>query len=139
MKKKYYMIQVILGLLFLSGCSQAAESNVDVNCEGLKSCELKICNLKNDLQMAKKAENKNRVNGLEISLNKVQKHCTADGLIEELEDKIKDVKKDLQEDKEDYEEALKENRADKMKKYKSKMAEEMQELQELEKELNTLR
>ena len=139
MINKFYKASIIVSLLALSACSEEIQSNVYVDCKNLKACELKVCNLKNDIVMAQKVDNQNRVKGLEISLNKVEKYCTNDGLIKEVEDKIDDVKKDLQEDKEDYEEALSDNRPDKIKKYKNKMDEETKELQELEKELNSLR
>ena len=60
---KFYKTQIIVSLLFLSACSGEVQSSVDVDCTNLKACELKICNLKNDIQIAKKADNKNRVNG----------------------------------------------------------------------------
>ena len=139
MINKFYKASIIVSLLVLTACSQELQSNVHVDCKNLKACELKVCNLKNDILMAKKANNQDKIKGLEISLNKVEKYCTGSGLIEDVEKKISDVQKDLEEDKADYKEALSENRADKIKKYKNKMAEETQELQELEKELNSLR
>ena len=134
MKSIFHVIKVVLGLMLLSGFADAA-----VSCESLKGCEQKICNLKNNIQKAKKADNANRVDGLVISLEKVEKYCTNEGLIEEIEDKISDVKKDLKEDNESYNEALKDGRTDKIKKYKEKIAEETQELEELEEELSQLK
>ncbi len=139
MINKFYRIPIILGLILLSGCSDEVQLGKDLNCESLKGCEQKICNLKNDIDSAKKANNKYRVDGLETALGKVQKYCTDDGLIEELEDKINDTKKDLKEDTENHEEAIRDNRADKIKKYKTKMDEEMQELNKLQEELKQLR
>jgi len=60
------------------------------------------------------------VDGLVISLNKVEKHCTNEGMIEELKDKIRDTKKDLKEDSENYEEELRDARVDKIKNMKQK-------------------
>ena len=139
MQSKFYRVPFILGLVLLSGCSSKVEISKELNCDGLKACEQKICNLKNDIYNAKQANNDNRVDGLVISLNKVQKHCTDEGLIEEIEDKIRDTKKDLKEDTEDYEEALSDNRADKIKKYKAKMDEEKQKIKKLEEELKQLK
>ena len=138
MISKFYRIKIILGILLLSGYANAVESSVKVNCEALKGCEQKICNLKNYINLAKKADNENRVNGLVISLNKVEKYCTDSGMIEEIKEKISDTKKDLKEDTDNYEEAVRDARADKIKKYKTKMAEEMQEIQHLEEELKEL-
>ena len=132
MKSRFYMLLVVLVLVLLSGCSSKVEINKELNCDGLKACELKICNLKNDIYNAKLANNDNRVDGLVISLNKVQKYCTDEGLIEEIEDKISDTKKDLKE-------ALGDNRADKINKYKTKMDEEIQKIEELEEKLKQLK
>ncbi len=139
MINKFYKASIIVSLLLLSACTQELQSNVHVECKNLKACELKVCNLKNDIVMAKKANNQDKIKGLEISLSKVQKYCTDSGLIEDVEEKISDTKKDLREDKKNYEEAHADNREDKIKKYKNKMAEETQELQDLEKELKSLR
>ncbi|MCD6433323.1 MAG: DUF1090 domain-containing protein [Sulfurimonas sp.] len=138
MISKFYWIPISLGILLLSGCTNAVDSSVVVNCDGLKGCEQKICNLKNDINIAKKTNNENRVDGLVISLNKVKKHCTDEGMIEEIQDKIRDTKKDSKEDTKNYEEAVKDAKLDKIKKYETKMAEEKQELKQLEDELKQL-
>ena len=138
MISKFNWISIGLGFLLLSGCANAVESSAEVDCKILKGCEQKICNLKNDINSAKKTDNENRVDGLVISLNKVQKHCTDEGMIEEVQEKIRDTKKDLKEDSENYEEALQDNRPDKIKKYETKMAEEREELKQLEEELKQL-
>lgn len=108
------------------------------NCENLTGCKKKICYIEKDITIAKKNENKSREKGLQISLEKVNAHCTDDKLIKDLEKKIKDTKKDLREDREDYESALKDNRPDKIEKYKAKMSEENQKIKALEKELELL-
>ena len=135
MIKKVLKIQAI-GLLLLS---INVEANAQVNCESLKGCDKKICNLEKDIVIAKKMENNSRVEGLETSLEKVKKHCTDDNLVKDVEDKIDDKKKDLKEHTEDYEEALKENRPEKIEKYKAKMAEDNQEILQLEDELKALK
>ena len=134
MMKKILMIQLIGALFFITN----ATANTQGNCDNLTGCKKKICHIEKDIAIAKKTENKSREKGLQISLEKVNTHCTDDKLIEDLEDKIKDTKKDLQEDKEDYEKALKDNRPDKIEKYKAKMAEENKKIKKLEEELKTL-
>ena len=138
MISKLNWTRTILGLLLLSGCASSVESNVKVNCESLKGCAQKICNLKNDIQIAKKADNESRVNGLVISLNKVEKYCTDEGLIEDIKEKITDTEKDLKEDREGYEEALRDARSDKINKYKMKIAKELKELKHLKAELKQM-
>ena len=134
MIKKILKIQ-LLGALLLS---VNVTANTQTNCNNLTGCKKKVCHIEKDMAIAKKNENRSREKGLQISLEKVNTYCTDDKLIEDLEDKIKDTKKDLQEDKEEYEKALKDNRPSKIEKYKTKMAEENKKIKRLEKELQTL-
>ncbi len=136
--KKKLTIQ-ILGALLVSSSVVADTQN---SCNNLIGCEKKICQIEENIVVAKKMENKSRVKGLEVSLEKVNKYCTNDKLIEDLEDledKIKDTEKDLQEDIEDYEKALEDNKADKIEKYKSKMSKEKSEIRRLKQELEELK
>ena len=132
--KKLLSIQ-LLGILLLS---TSVTANTQSSCDNLTGCKKKICHIEQDITVAKKMENEDRVKGLEISLEKVNKYCTDDKLVEDLEDKIKDTEKDLQEDREDYEKAVKENRPDKIEKYKSKMSEESSKIEGLKQELKEL-
>jgi len=132
--KKILKIQLLGALLF----SANVMANTQDSCENLTGCKKKICHIEKDIAIAKKHENSSREKGLKISLEKVNTYCTDEKLIEDLEDKIKDTKKDLQEYKANYEEALKENRAEKIQKYKAKMAEENKKIKKLEAELKTL-
>ena len=134
MIKKILKFQLLGALLFSANIVADTQSN----CNNLTGCKKKVCHIEKDIVMAKKHNNKSRVKGLQISLEKVNTYCTDDKLIEDLEDKIKDTKENLQEDREDYEKALENNRPDKIKKYKAKIAEENQKIKELEKELKTL-
>ncbi len=134
MIRKMLKIQAI-GLILLGA---NVEANTAVNCDDLTGCKKKICSIEKELAIAKKMENTSRVEGLQISLEKVNAHCTDDKLIEDIEDKIKDTKKDLQEDREGYEEALKDNRPDKIEKYQTKMSEENNKIKKLEQELEEI-
>lgn len=135
MVKKILKVQA-LGLL-LMGTSLLA--NTHINCDDLIGCKKKSCHINQDITIAKKVGNEDRLKGLEISLEKVNKYCTNDKLIEDLEDKIKDTEKDLQEDTKDYEEALINERPDKIKKYKAKMTKEVQKIEKLKDELKVLK
>ena len=125
----------MLAALLITANVAANEQN---NCDNLTGCKKKICSIEKDIAIAKNMENKSRVEGLQISLEKVNAHCTDDKLIKDLENKIKDTKKDLKEDREDYEKALKDNRPGKIEKYKTKMTEENKKIKELEEELKAL-
>ena len=124
-----------IGLILL-GVNVEADSTV--NCDSLSGCKKKICHMEKDLEIAKKMDNTSRVDGLEISLEKVHKHCTDDKLAKDIEDKIDDVKEDLEEHTKDYEEAVEDNRADKIEKYKTKIVEDNQEIKQLQDELKAL-
>ena len=100
-------------------------------------CATKIDKIQEQLEIAKKNDNTHRVNGLEISLSKVTKYCTDESLIEDIKEKLSDVKKDLVEHTQDYEEALSENRTNKMQKYQTKIAEDNAEIKRLESELDS--
>ncbi len=106
------------------------------NFEESPRCKKKINDIKKELEIAKKMNNKNRVNGLNISLDKVNNYCSDEKLVEELEDKINEKKEDLQEHREDYNEAVSDKRSKKIKKYQSKIDEDMAEIKELQNELN---
>ncbi len=134
MLKKILKMQ-ILGVLLLS---MNVVANVEIDCNDLIGCNKKTCHIKKDLQIAKKMENSSRVKGLKIALEKVNKYCTDDKLAKNLEEKIEESKKDLQEDMENYEESVKENRPEKIEKYKTKISEENRKIQKLEEELKAL-
>ena len=132
--KKILKIQVLGALLV----STSILANTQNSCNNLIGCKKKICYIEQDIAIAKKMENEDRVKGLQISLDKVNKYCTNDKLIEKLKDKIEDTEKDLQEDREDYEKALRNNRSDKIEKYKSKMSKENSKIKKLKQELKEL-
>lgn len=134
MLKKMLKIQVI-GLVLLGVNVQA---NSPVNCDALSGCKKKICNLEKELDTAKKMNNSSKVDGLETSLDQVKKHCTDDKLTKDVEDKMDDAKEDLVEHTKEHEEAVKDNRPDKIEKYKAKMAEDNAEIKQLQEELKAL-
>ena len=134
MMKKMLRIQILGALLV----STSAIANTQSSCDNLTGCKKKVCHIEQDITVAKKMKNKDRIKGLQISLEKVHKYCTNDKLIENLEDKIKDTEKDLQEDRKDYEKALTDNRPDKVKKYKAKMTKENSKIERLRLELKEL-
>lgn len=103
--------------------------------ENSPRCEKKINNIQKQLEIAKSMNNSGRVNGLEISLSKVQTHCSDDDLIQDIKDKIKDTKEDLAEHTQDYQEAQRDKRTDKMQKYQSKIDEDNAEIKKLLQEL----
>jgi len=104
--------------------------------ENSPRCDKKINNIQEQIQIAKSMNNTHRVNGLEISLSKVETYCTDEDLVQDIKDKISDTQEDLLEHVEDYQEALRDNRTDKMQKYQVKIDEDNAEIKRLENELN---
>jgi len=135
MIKKILKIQLLGALLLSVNVAASTKSN----CNGLTGCKKKICSIEKNIAIAKEKGNKSRVKGLEISLKKVNKHCTDDNLREDLEVKINDTKKDLKEDKKDHKRAVKDNRPSKIEKYEDKMAKENKKIKILQKELKELK
>ena len=133
MLKKMLTVPVV-GLMLLGVNLQA---NAPVSCDELSGCKKKICNIEKELATAKKMDNSSKVDGLETSLDQVKKHCTDDKLDKKFEDKISDVQEDLAEHTKDYEQAVKDNKADKIEKYKAKMAEDNAEIEALQKKFIT--
>ncbi len=135
MIKKILKIQIFGALLV----STSILANTQSNCDNLIGCKKKSCHIEQNIAVAKKMENKDKIKGLQISLEKVNKYCTNEKLREDLKDKIEDTKKDLEEDKEDYEKALEDDRPDKIEKYKSKISEENSKIERLKQELKELK
>ena len=134
MIKKILKLQLLGAMLITTSLS----ANTQNGCENSVGCKKKACSIEKELVIAKKMENSSQIEGLEISLKKVKQYCTNDKLVKELEDKIDDKNEDLKEHKKDYEEASKENKADKIKKYQSKIDEDNKELKQLQQELKEL-
>lgn len=122
-------------LLFLLTATPTLASS---GCEGVKGCDRKFCEIEQQLDIAQKKGNKHQVAGLEKALKEAKRHCTNEGLREDLVEDIQDAKKDLAEYEADLREAKEDGDMDDRRKYQQKIEEEQNEIQQLESELSRL-
>lgn len=125
----------VAGFLFLLATAPAWASS---GCEGVKGCDRKFCEIENKLNIAQKKGNKHQVAGLEKALQEAKRHCTDEGLREDLIEDIQDAKEDLAEYEADLREAEEDGDMDDRRKYRQKIKEEKAEIQQLENELSRL-
>ncbi len=122
-----------LSLFFVASQTMAA-----ADCESLKGCERKFCEIEKQLAISVAEGNKKKSDGLRESLINAKKHCTDAGLKDDLIDEIADAKEDVAEYEADLQEAKADGEQDKVIKYQEKLEEELRELKRLEKELSDL-
>lgn len=126
-------ILVVLSFLLVS-----AKSFSTSECDGMKACEKKSCDIKKQLLIANEEGNSRKADGLESALEEVLDHCTTEGLRKDLREDINDSQEDLAEYETDLQEAEKYGKTDKVLKYKEKIEDERNEIIRLEAELSNL-
>ncbi|SHM30986.1 DUF1090 domain-containing protein [Vreelandella subglaciescola] len=125
----------VAGLLLMLATTPALASS---SCEGVKGCDRKFCEIEQQLDIAQENGNKYQVAGLEKALQEAKRHCTDEGLREDLIEDIQDAKEDLAEYKADLREAEEDGDMDDRRKYQQKIEEEKIEIRQLENELSRL-
>lgn len=128
-------IATFAGLLLISISIPALAST---DCNNLKSCEKKFCEMKRQLSIAQENNNARKVGGLKKALDEAKKHCTDKGLKEDLIKKIMEVKEEIAEYESDLKDAQKYGKTDKVRKYQEKIEEEKNKIKNLEDELSNL-
>lgn len=131
--KSLLTIGMIIGVTAVSTLLLAS-----VGHEPQKGCANKIHHIKQEIVKAQEMKNDHRVNGLEISLSNVQANCTEEGLMQRLEAKIDDEREDLREHTQDLEQAVADDRVDKVEKYKAKIAKDQTKIDKLTEQLDAL-
>ncbi len=110
----------------------------ETNCAKLKGCAAKTCEVKKKIDIAKKHENSNKVDNLQKALDEINENCSDEKIIADIKDDIKKTNKDLEEHKEELEEAKSTGEMDKVDKYTAKIEEDETELIELKSKLDTI-
>jgi hypothetical protein len=110
----------------------------ETNCAKLKGCAAKTCEVKKKIDIAKKHENSNKVDNLQKALDEINENCSDEKIIADIKDDIKKTNKDLEEHKEELEEAKSTGEMDKVDKYIAKIEEDKTELIELKSKLDTI-
>ncbi len=103
---------------------------IAANCDGLKGCEAKICDIETNLEVARKIGNNNKISGLEKALKETRENCTDASLKEKYQAKIDEKKSDVKEVEKKLEEAHKNGDAKKIKKLSKKLEEKKADAEE---------
>ena len=122
-----------IGFLFASISVPVIASS---DCDNLKGCEKKFCEIERQLKIAQEKGNKGKVNGLTRSLENAKEHCTDKGLKEDLVEEIEKANNEIVEYESDLKEAKEYGKKDKVRKYQEKIEEEKDKIKHLEDELS---
>ena len=114
----------------------SAQSFALADCNPLKGCDKKFCEIENQLTVAREKNNRQQVSGLTKSLENTKVTCTNEGLKTDLLKKVIASKEDLAEYEDDLKSAEKDNKSKKVIKYQSKIKEKKLEIEHYEKELS---
>lgn len=125
----------LTGLLFTFAAMPALAS---MECEGLKGCDRKFCEIQHQLNIAQGKGNDRKAAGLAKALAEANLHCTDEGLRKDLVEDIEDAKEDLAEYEADLQDAEEDGDMDDVRKYQKKIEEEKAEIKHLENELSNL-
>lgn len=102
-------------------------------------CAAKERNVREQMEVARAHGNTDRLRGLETSLEKIQRQCTDEALLEEAEDEVRESIEEVEERKQDLEEALEEGDVDEVEDRREKLREATDELNDHAEELESLR
>ena len=122
-----------LALSLLSFNSVAA-----LDCSELKGCDRKFCEIEQQIEYAKQADNPRKVDGLNKALAQARANCSDADLKQELMDDIRETEDDIAEYEADLLEAEASGNTKKVKKYQDKLQDEKHTLETLQQELSEL-
>jgi len=126
---------VFAGLLFALAYVPAIASS---DCNNLKGCERKFCEIERQLNTSQEKGNKHKAAGLRQALDNAKEHCTDNGLKEDLIREIEETQKDITEYESDLKEAEEYEKKDKVRKYQAKIGEMKNKIKRLDDELSNL-
>jgi hypothetical protein len=129
------LIRIYSGLLFSVITFHALAA---ADCNQLKGCERKFCEIENQLAFAQEQKQSYKVSGLKKSLKNARKNCTNESLRDDVVRKIEDSNADIAEYESALQAAEKNGKAKKAAKYKNKIDKEKIEIKNLESELSYL-
>ena len=128
-------ITAIIGLPLIISTLPALASS---DCENLKGCDRKFCEISNQLNIAEAEGNTRKANGLAKALAEANLHCTDEGLREDLVEEIDEAREDLEEYEADLKESEEDGDIEDVRKYQRKIEEKKNEIDNLENELSEL-
>ena len=106
------------------------------NCDEVKGCERKFCEIERQIIVAQKNNNTRRESGLRKALEEAKANCTDQGLRKDLIRDIEDAKEDIAEYQADLTESEQDADAKKVRKYQDKIEEKEKEIKHLKDELS---
>ncbi|MFL1405310.1 DUF1090 domain-containing protein [Marinobacter sp. M1N3S26] len=102
-------------------------------------CAAKEAEVERQMDMAREQGNRERLRGLETSLERIRTHCTDEGLLADAEEEVRDSLEDLEEQRQELEEAIQEGDTDEIEDRREDLKEATDELEEHTRELEALR
>lgn len=129
------LIKNILKVIFIGSVICASGfSYADTSSRG---CELKIQNIKKQIEYAKSHDNSYKVAGLERALENTEKYCTDDSLRKDLNSDIAKKQRKVEERTEDLKKAQLKGDAKKVANKQKKLDKAQEELKQAQDSLNT--
>lgn len=128
------ILKIISVALVLSSFSYA-----QTDCNTLKGCAEKTCEVNKQIALAKKAENTHKLKGLNEAQEEIKEHCSDDKIISNIRKDLSKANEELAEHQEDLKEAHAEHKSDKIEKYTAKIKEDETEITSLEAKLSKMK
>ncbi|MFA0057645.1 DUF1090 domain-containing protein [Vibrio sp. nBUS_14] len=123
-------------ILLLSAFSFSSMASTE--CDALKGCEKKFCEIEYQIKKAEQYDNQYKVERLTTALKATKENCTNEGLKDDLREKIESNEEDLAEYQANLEKAKQDDRSDKIKKYQRKIEKEQRKIDDLKQELSEI-
>ncbi|MFL7039672.1 DUF1090 domain-containing protein [Vibrio lentus] len=123
-------------ILLLSAFSFSSMASTE--CDVLKGCEKKVCEIEYQIKKAEQYNNQYKVERLTTALKATKENCTNEGLKDDLREKIESNEEDLAEYQANLEKAKQDDRSDKIKKYQRKIEKEQRKIDDLKQELSEI-
>ncbi|MEZ9411246.1 DUF1090 domain-containing protein [Vibrio lentus] len=123
-------------ILLLSAFSFSSMASTE--CDALKGCEKKVCEIEYQIKKAEQYNNQYKVERLTTALKATKENCTNEGLKDDLREKIESNEEDLAEYQANLEKAKQDDRSDKIKKYQRKIEKEQRKIDDLKQELSEI-
>ena len=130
---KPYILKFTAVILALGSFSYAK-----TECNALKGCAEKSCEVNKQIALAKEAGNTHKVEGLNEALSEIKEHCSDNKIISDLEKDLSEANEELAEHQEDLKEAQAEQKSDKIEKYTAKIKEDAAEIASLKEKLSKM-
>ena len=124
-----------LFIIAISSIVATSFSIADESCVSIKGCAKKVCEVKKQIEMAKKYGNNDKIKGLNKALSEINDNCEDKDIISKIKEDLEEESKELEEHKNDLAEAIKDGKKDKIEKYNKKIIEDKEEIEKLKKEI----